>query len=282
MNKKQMKNTVYTAACGAWIGGTMTVPGVSGGSMAMILGIYDRLIGSVNGIFQKGKFKDSVLFLLKFMIGAGLGLFLFAKLITLALTHFPMATGYFFLGCVAGGAPMIFRSAKIKKVGVSVFLYPIFGIAAALLISLIPEGLFEIDGSGVIAIILGILIQLIGGIVIAVALVLPGISVSQMLLVLGVYEKLTAAVDALDILTLFSFAPLVIGTLGGILLTTNLIEKAMKKYPTATYLIVFGFILGSLPELIPGLPMGWDLLICPVLAVLGFFAVFMISKKENA
>jgi putative membrane protein len=282
MNKKQMKNTVYTAACGAWIGGTMTVPGVSGGSMAMILGIYDRLIGSVNGIFQKGKFKESVLFLLKFMIGAGLGLFLFAKLITLALTHFPMATGYFFLGCVAGGAPMIFRSAKIKKVGVSVFLYPILGIAAALLISLIPEGLFEIDGSGVIAIILGILIQLIGGIVIAVALVLPGISVSQMLLVLGVYEKLTAAVDALDILTLFSFAPLVIGTLGGILLTTNLIEKAMKKYPTATYLIVFGFILGSLPELFPGLPMGWDLLICPVLAVLGFFAVFMISKKENA
>ena len=282
MNKKQMKNTVYTAACGAWIGGTMTVPGVSGGSMAMILGIYDRLIGSVNGIFQKGKFKESVLFLLKFMIGAGLGLFLFAKLITLALTHFPMATGYFFLGCVAGGAPMIFRSAKIKKVGVSVFLYPILGFAAALLISLIPEGLFEIDGSGVIAIILGILIQLIGGIVIAVALVLPGISVSQMLLVLGVYEKLTAAVDALDILTLFSFAPLVIGTLGGILLTTNLIEKAMKKYPTATYLIVFGFILGSLPELIPGLPMGWDLLICPVLAVLGFFAVFMISKKENA
>ena len=282
MNKKQMKNTVYTAACGAWIGGTMTVPGVSGGSMAMILGIYDRLIGSVNGIFQKGKFKESVLFLLKFMIGAGLGLFLFAKLITLALTHFPMATGYFFLGCVAGGAPMIFRSAKIKKVGVSVFLYPILGIAAALLISLIPEGLFEIDGSGVIAIILGILIQLIGGIVIAVALELPGISVSQMLLVLGVYEKLTAAVDALDILTLFSFAPLVIGTLGGILLTTNLIEKAMKKYPTATYLIVFGFILGSLPELIPGLPMGWDLLICPVLAVLGFFAVFMISKKENA
>ncbi len=282
MDKKQIKNTVYTAACGAWIGGTMTVPGVSGGSMAMILGIYDRLIASVNGIFQKGKFKESVLFLLKFLIGAGLGLFLFAKLITLALTHFPMATGYFFLGCVAGGAPMIFRSAKIKKVGAAVFLYPILGIAAALLISLIPEGLFEIDGSGAIAIILGIVIQLVGGLVIAVALVLPGISVSQMLLVLGVYEKLTAAVDALDILTLFSFAPLVIGTLGGIFLTTNLIEKAMKKYPTATYLIVFGFILGSLPELVPGLPTGWNLLVCPVLAVIGFFAVFMISKKENA
>ena len=282
MDKKQIKDTVYTTACGAWIGGTMTVPGVSGGSMAMILGIYDRLIASVNGIFQKGKFKESVFFLLKFLVGAGLGLFLFAKLITLALSHFSMATGYFFLGCVAGGAPMIFRAAKIEKIGIPVFVYPVLGIVAALLISLIPEGLFEIDSSGVIAVILGILIQLVGGIVIAVALVLPGISVSQMLLVLGVYEKLTAAVDALDILTLFSFAPLVIGTLGGIFLTTNLIEKAMKKYPTATYLIVFGFILGSLPELFPGLPTGWHWLICPVLAACGFFAVFMISKKENA
>ena len=123
----------------------------------------------------------------------------------------------------------------------------------------------------------------VGGIVIAIALVLPGISVSQMLLVLGVYEKLTAAVDALDIMTLLSFAPLVIGTVGGILLTTNLIERAMKKYPTATYLIVFGFILGSLPELFPvQMLTGWNILFAPLLAVLGFFVVFMISKKENA
>lgn len=283
MQQKNIKSTVYTTACGAWIGGTMTVPGVSGGSMAMILGIYDRLIASVNGIFQKGKFKESFIFLLKFMIGAVLGLFLFAKLITLALAHFSMPTRYFFLGAVAGGAPMIFRAAKIKKVSVPVFVYPIVGIVCALLISLIPEGIFEINGSGALAVFLGILIQLVGGVVVAIALVLPGISVSQMLLVIGVYEKLTAAVDALDIMALLSFAPLVIGTVGGILLTTGVIERAMKKHPTGTYLVVFGFILGSLPELIPAkFPAGLDLLFCPLLMVLGFIAVFMISKKENA
>ncbi len=283
MQKQNIKSTVYTTACGAWIGGTMTVPGVSGGSMAMILGIYDRLIASVNGVFQKGKFKESFVFLLKFMIGAVIGLFLFAKLITLALTHFSMPTRYFFLGAVAGGAPMIFRAAKIKKVSVPVFVYPVIGILCALLISLIPEGIFEISGSGALAVVLGILIQLIGGIIVAVALVLPGISVSQMLLVIGVYEKLTAAVDALDIMTLLSFAPLAIGIAGGIFLTTNLIERAMTKHPTGTYLIVFGFILGSLPELIPAqIPMGLDLLFCPLLMIFGFFAVFMISKKENA
>lgn len=276
-----LKDTLFTSACGAWIGGTMTVPGVSGGSMAMILGIYDRLIASVNGIFQKGKFKESLIFLAKFLIGAALGLFLFAKLITLALTHFSVPTRYFFLGAVAGGSPMIFRAAKIKKVGVPVFVYPIVGIVCALLISLIPEGIFEIEGTGALAVIGGILVQLLGGIVIAVALVLPGISVSQMLLVLGVYEKLTSAVDALDITTLLSFAPLVIGTVGGILLTTGLIERAMKKHPTATYLIVFGFILGSLPELFPAqIPTGWEWFFAPLLALIGFFAVLMISKKE--
>ena len=283
MKKQNIKSTAHTVACGVWIGGTMTVPGVSGGSMAMILGIYDRLVSSVNGIFQKGKFKESFFFLLKFMIGAVLGLFLVSKLITLALAHFSMPTRYFFLGAVGGGAHMIFRSAKIKKVTVPVFVYPIVGIVCALLISLIPEGIFEINSTGAFAVISGIIVQLFGGVVIAVALVLPGISVSQMLLVLGVYEKLTAAVDALDILTLLSFTPLVLGTIGGILLTTNVIERAMKKYPTATYLIVFGFILGSLPELVPlALPLGWNLLFCPLFAALGFIVVFIISKKEKA
>ena len=183
------------------------------------------------------------------------------------------AVSLFFAWFINGGGP----------VGLPVFIYPIVGIVSALLISLIPEGIFEMDGTGALAVIGGILIQLLGGIVIAIALVLPGISVSQMLLVLGVYEKLTAAVDALDIMTLLSFAPLVIGTVGGILLTTNVIERAMKKFPTATYLIVFGFILGSLPELFPAqLLTGWNILLAPLLAILGFLAVFAISKKENA
>lgn len=280
--KKSIKDTIYTSACGAWIGGTMTVPGVSGGSMAMILGIYDRLIASVNGIFSREKRKDSILFLIKFMLGAVVGLFLVSSLISGALEKFPEPTRYFFLGAVAGGAPMIFRSAKIKKVSIPVILYPIVGIAAALLISLIPEGLFEMKNDSFFAVLLSIVVQLLGGIVIAIALVLPGISVSQMLLVLGVYENLTGAVKALDIVTLISFAPLVIGTLGGIFLTTGILEKLMKKHPTASYLIVFGFILGSLPELFPGLPTGWNWIPCILLAAVGFIAIFFVSKKEAA
>ena len=275
-------NTIYTIASGAWIGGTMTVPGVSGGSMAMILGVYDRLIGSVNGIFHKERRRESILFLLKFLLGAVAGLFLFSKLITFLLENEACAfpTRFFFLGAVVGGAPMIFRSAGVKCVSAAVFLYPIIGIAAALSISLIPSGLFEIGGEGFFSVLLGILIQLVGGLVIAVALVLPGISVSQMLLVLGIYEPLTEAVSSLDFMALLSFIPLVIGTLAGIFLTTGILERAMGRHPMGTYLLIFGFILGSLPELFPGLPAGWEIPLCILTAAAGFCAIFWISKKE--
>lgn len=277
-------NTIYTIASGAWIGGTMTVPGVSGGSMAMILGVYDRLIGSVNGIFHKERRRESILFLLKFLLGAVAGLFLFSRLITFLLENEACAfpTRFFFLGAVVGGAPMIFRSAGVKRVSAAVFLYPIIGIAAALLISLIPSGLFEIGGEGFLSVLLGILIQLVGGLVIAVALVLPGISVSQMLLVLGIYEPLTEAVSSLDFMALLSFIPLVIGTLAGIFLTTGILERAMGRHPMGTYLLIFGFILGSLPELFPGLPAGWEIPLCILTAAAGFCAIFWISKKEAA
>lgn len=277
-------NTIYTIASGAWIGGTMTVPGVSGGSMAMILGVYDRLIGSVNGIFHKERRRESLLFLLKFLLGAVAGLFLFSRLITFLLENEACAfpTRFFFLGAVVGGAPMIFRSAGVKRVSAAVFLYLIIGIAAALLISLIPSGLFEIGGEGFLSVLLGILIQLVGGLVIAVALVLPGISVSQMLLVLGIYEPLTEAVSSLDFMALLSFIPLVIGTLAGIFLTTGILERAMGRHPMGTYLLIFGFILGSLPELFPGLPAGWEIPLCILTAAAGFCAIFWISKKEAA
>lgn len=115
---------------GLWIGGTMTVPGVSGGTMAILMGIYDRLIGAVSGLVPKKRSvgdkenqersywsvaRISLLFLIVFLLGAGLGILFFAKVISGILEQ-PVAGGYlrfFFLGAVAGGIPLIWSSAKI-------------------------------------------------------------------------------------------------------------------------------------------------------------------------
>lgn len=287
---KAWLNHLVVALKGMWIGGTMTVPGVSGGSMAILLGIYDRLIFSISK-FTKD-IKNNIIFLVEFVLGAGVGLVLFSQFILMLLQKYTMPTSYFFLGAVAGGIPLIIKEANIKKsdflnkktgkydhytVG-KVFLYILYafiGIGFVYLISLIPEGVFVANESG----IQNFLIKIAGGVIVAIALVLPGISVSQMLLMLGLYEEVFGSIKNFDILPLI---PLGIGLVAGIILSTLAIGKAIEKHPQATYIIVFGFVLGSLPELFPGMPNGSEIFVCLLTAILGFAVIMLIMKGSDA
>lgn len=274
---------------GMWIGGTMTVPGVSGGSMAILLGIYDKLIFAISK-FTKN-IKANILFLVEFVLGAGVGLVLFSRFIMMLLERFEMPTSYFFLGAVAGGIPLIIKEAKItkndfisKKTGKfgaytagKVLLYLVYagiGILIVYLMSLLPEGLFSSHEGG----IGNFLIKILGGAIVALALVLPGISVSQMLLMLGLYKEVFGSIESFDILPLI---PLGIGLVAGIILSTLAIGKAIEKYAQATYVIIFGFVLGSLPELFPGWPSGGEIAACIATAILGFAVIILIMKGSD-
>lgn len=269
-----MKNGLINLLKGLWIGGTMTVPGVSGGSMAMLLGVYDRLIFAVSS-FRKAP-KKNFLLLMEYLIGGVLGVVLFSKyILTPLIALYPLPTRYFFLGAVAGGAPMIFKTAGVKKLSVAAVGYPVIGIVLVLLIAQIPEGLFS-PGAGFS--LSGCLLQLLGGLIIAVGFVLPGISLSQMLLMLGLYEQLLAAVDTFNLLP---FVPLGVGVAIGALGVAKGMEHAMTRYPEPTYLIIFGFLLGSLPQMFPGVPTGIQIPICLITAVCGFFAIFFMQRLGN-
>ena len=99
------------------------------------------------------------------------------------------------------------------------------------------------------------------------ALVLPGISVSYLLLVMGLYDKVILAVSQLYLPLLL---PLGFGAVLGVVLTTRLLETAMKRYPRATYLTILGFLLGSAASVFPGIPSGAELIVCPLLFLAGF------------
>lgn len=258
---------------GLIIGGTMTVPGVSGGSMAMILGIYERLISSISSFFKQ--VKENLTFLSIFLVGSFLGMFLFANSLLNLMETYPMPVRYFFVGAVAGGIPMIYREARVKKFTWHVVFYPVIGILVVWLISSLPTGLFSSQSSGGV---LGILLQGLGGFIVAIALILPGISVSQMLLMLGLYEEVMTAISTLKVI---SILPLGLGIVAGILLTTKFLESAMRRYPQATYLIVLGFILGALLELFPGFAFSDIQVISLITAFIGFMVVYMISSKEE-
>ncbi len=269
-----MFKSLFIIFKGFFIGGTMMVPGVSGGSMAMILGIYNHLIESIAN-FRKKPAKNAV-FLIKFCIGAVLGIALFSKfVITPLLALYPLQVSYFFLGAVAGGVPMIYKTAGVKKFTLNAIIYPIIGIIMVLLIAIIPEGLFTPENTLTVG---SAFLQIIGGIIVAIGLILPGISVSQLLLMLGLYSSILSALNSFDLLP---FLPLAIGVLIGCLVSAKLMDKAMKKYPEPTYLIVFGFLLGSLTELFPGIPSGLNIPICIFTFVVGFCFIYFLQLLEN-
>lgn len=267
------RDHLITILKGMWIGGTMTVPGVSGGSMAMIMGVYDRLISSVSSFFRNpGK---SMSFLVRFVLGAGIGMVVFSRFISfLFTTRADVPLRFFFLGAVAGGVPMIYKEAGIKRISLGAVAYLVIGILAVVILALLPTGLFEPNGSFGIG---AALIQLAGGIIIAVGLVLPGISVSQMLYMLGIYEGIIKNISTLNILPLI---PLGAGVVGGIFLTTKVLEQLMERHPQPTYLIILGFMFGSLPELFPGIPSGSDMAYSILCAALGFAALYKMAGKE--
>lgn len=241
-----MKDALITLAKGLWIGGTLTVPGVSGGAMAMLLGIYDRLVISLNSLFRRGSWKEkkkSFFFLLFAAMGGLAGFVLFSNIVGLLLEAFPLHVCFLFAGAIAGGIPAVLASAEIKRLRVTDPLFVVLGIGIVSLIGLIPDGVFSLENANGVG---GIALQLVGGFVVAFGLVLPGISMSQMLYVFGIYEEIIGRVSGLDVLPLIPFA---VGGVAGTLATSFGVEKLIARFPRQTYLTIFGFLLGSIPQM---------------------------------
>lgn len=260
---------------GFCVGGTMMVPGISGGSMAMILGVYDRLITSVSSFFKN--VKNNVLLLGLFAAGGGLGMLLLAHPLLHVIEQYHRPMLFLFMGIVAGSLPMIYKKAEVQKPTIGTGLYLVGGIAVVLLLKLLPSDLMKAqDGSGIV----GFLMLLLAGVIAAVALVLPGISVTYMLLVLGLYE---VTIEAVTKLYLPLLIPLALGLIVGVMGTTKILETLMKRHPQPTYLMIFGFMLGSVGELFPGIPQGIEWVFCAAtfVAGAGIISIVLQLGKES-
>ena len=108
--KNRYRDDLTIILKGYAIGSSMSVPGVSGGTMAILLGIYDRLIGSISNFFKD--IKSNILFLLKFCIGAGLGICSLSFIIKWMLENFPLHVSVFFIGAVAVGIPALYKRQR--------------------------------------------------------------------------------------------------------------------------------------------------------------------------
>lgn len=249
------------------------VPGVSGGTMAIILGIYDDLIHAISSFFEDWK-KHSIL-ILQLAIGGIIGLLLFSRLIESALGKFPVIMAFFFIGVICGGIPTIYNKSKNGQRNVFDYCYLVVGFVIAILMSSEPESVTTMATSGGNA---SFIFLVFAGIIIAIALILPGISGSFMLLMLGLYEITLNAINTLNIKFLI---PLAIGGIIGTIATTKTIEKLLNKYPSKTYLLILGFVIGSIKPIFPGMPVGMDILYSIIALVIGFIGIYCLGRKFN-
>ncbi len=280
--KSIIKKNLEILLKGYIIGSSMSVPGVSGGTMAILLGIYDRLISSISNFLKD--IKGNTIFLLKFCLGSGLGIGSLAFLISWLLESFPVPVSFFFLGAVIGGIPALYKKTRESKLTVSSGVYFLLGLVLVISIGFIPTGNIDIGSSSGFT---HYLMLLLTGIIIALALVLPGISTSHMLLVLGMYDSMLAAIKGFDVMYV---GVLGIATVIGIFLITKPIEWTMNKFPHQTYSLIIGFVLGSTTEIfkdkiIPAIPdqadSSWWILtaiISIVTFILGYASILSLSK----
>ncbi len=257
---------------GMVVGVATLVPGVSGGTMSIILGIYDGLIHAVSNFFEN--WKKNFIYLFVIALGGGLGILIFSRLLESAITTYPHIMRFLFMGVIIGGLPVLFRKANASEQGnISDYLYLILGAAIVLLMTSKPEVVVNLATSDGVA---GMIFLFIAGVILAVALVLPGISGSFMLLVLGLYNLFLNAINTLNIAFLI---PLVLGVGIGTFGSAKIIERFLDKHPRQTYMLIMGLVLGSLWEVFPGIPPKAQILPSIAVFIIGFAALFWIGEK---
>ena len=253
---------------GAVMGIANVIPGVSGGTMAVAMGIYDRLINALTHIFKE--FKKSVLTVLPIGIGMVLGIVGLSMIIEKMFEVVPIQTNLLFMGLILGGVPAIWARVKGKKVNGGHYFGFIVFFALVIALSFVQAGTekqkeemkaaesveteaeaFSVE-TGVVP-----SIKYIGaGVIASGTMVVPGVSGSMMMMVMGMYEKIIGAIsNVVKALSAGDFEtvgvccglliPFAIGAVVGIFVIAKLIEILLAKFPVITFWCILGLIIGS-------------------------------------
>ena len=243
---------------GILVGIANVIPGVSGGTMAVSLGIYDRMISSITGLLKD--FKKSFLTLLPIIAGAGVGIVLFSKAIEYLLGNHALVTAMAFTGLIIGGLPIIIKSMieeykekpDVKKLVIGIIVFLIFlAISVGMPLMSAPSG----DEVAIQASPLKCFIMLLMGIIASATMVIPGVSGSLLMMILGFYFGIIGTINHMvssvtngfegivnDILVLLPFG---IGAVLGIFLISKIIKWLFAKFPFVTYCGIMGLVISS-------------------------------------
>lgn len=237
---------------GVVIGVANIIPGVSGGTMAVSMGIYDKIIHAATHFLSE--FKKSMKILIPILIGAGLGLVVVARLIQMMFDKAPFQTNLLFVGLIVGGLPAMTKKVKGQSIRLP-------HIIACVLFFAFVVGLAAIGETKGAAADLSInavnIMKLFGvGIIASATMVIPGVSGSMILMLIGYYNPVLNEVNRfIDNLVSFNvpglldgcavLVPFGIGVVVGIVAIAKIIELIFKKFPYVAYWAIIGLIVAS-------------------------------------
>lgn len=273
-----MKKTIVLGIKGFLIGVSNIIPGVSGGTLAITLGIYEKLINTISHFFKN--IKENLKFIIPIGIGMVLSILLLSKVINFCLDKYTLATILFFIGLILGGVPLLNKKIKGHYKNISNIIIFLLTFSFIIILSILRgEGKVSFDELN----ILGYIKIFLVGIVAAATMIIPGVSGSFVLMLLGYYKPIIDTISNLtsnlgnNILILLPFG---LGILMGIVVIAKILEYLFKKFEIKTYFGVLGFVMASIITIFMSSNITFSILqflIGIVLLIIGFIIAYKLG-----
>lgn len=266
-----IKNAVF----GMLIGIANAIPGVSGGTMAVILNIYDKIMYSIS----LKNIKENLKFLLPLALGAGLGIFALSNVIVSAMKNYPVILNFCFIGLVLGSIPALFKRAKGDKINHGNWIF--FALALALMIFLTivnPDATSNksIDDFGGVSLVFCVWLAFTA-FVGMIAMILPGLSGSLILLLFGTYAAVMESIATFNFVLIGAIS---IGLLAGGIVGVKVIKKMLRSHPQALYFGILGLMVGSMIIIWPGFTLNTQGIIAAAGLILFALAAYFLSSRN--
>jgi putative membrane protein len=279
-----IKHNIRIFLIGVAMGVANIIPGVSGGTIAVVFGIYEELMEALgNFLTDKAKRRQYIKFLTILFIGALISIVSLARALSWSFENYQLPTIYFFLGLIIGSIPVVIRSHSDMKPSFFRILAFSIGLLAVIILALLQHQSGE-GAAGADLISIGMsdyLYFTFSGAVAASAMIIPGVSGSFILILLGVYWTVLSALSGLtsilvnsgfnaEMITKMSIlGSLLIGIVFGILIFSKIMSWALKNYPSLTMYLILGLIVGSIYQIFPGFEISSNGLLALVTLIIG-------------
>ncbi len=256
---------------GILIGSGAILPGISSGVLCIIFGIYEKLLDSIIHFFKD--IKKNIKFLLPIVIGVAIGVLIFSNFLNYFFINFPIQTKSIFIGLILGSIPSLIKESNKKTEFKPIYLFYtlfafFFGVFLVILENYIPNS--ETNST------FSFLYLAISGFIMSVGIVVPGISSTVILMLMGVYNTYLSSISTLYFPVLI---PMGIGLILGCLIFMKLTDFLLNNFYEKTFYSIIGFSLGSILVLMPNISFGLTSIIFLLCILLGFL-LFSLFRKE--